>query len=442
MKTSRAVLLAFTGLTGCGGIAVVEEVPDPWGAAPGVAAPLPPNGSSPASPPPPSGSDPESWSGWWVRFPSYGAYASDIEALGDDAVLAGMGVASSLDLGSGPLAADLPADEWVAFIARVSTDGELLWSNTVPGASDARIAVDASSRIHVAMPHGLRSYGADGQPLAERTFGEHVETQAVAAEPDGGLLVGLDVAGGPVDLGAGPLPLAHQPPVGLLARFDAQGHPAWWREVSIATRFIAVGADGAGRLLAVTTGDSQAVWGDFVLDAGASTEALFIASFDSDGVVTTGSVAHGFDDAPSGVTTMEDGMLLSAGVAGPLIVDGSEVAYGGSGGYEQKGVVVRVDGAGQYDSFLALGTGPHSVAPGPDRMVAGSSLTWDPLGLVWCSQGVEPCDRYSLPETEAMEDRVAVRATGGVVFMTGQVRLTPAGSLAEEHQLYVMKLMH
>jgi hypothetical protein len=426
--TLRAILVVcLPFLAACRGNVIAEQGPDPWAGTDGVAAPLPPNGSSP-----------EAWNGWWVRFPTTSTTVSAITTLGEDAILVGDGIAGELDLGSGLLAPDLPYSDPVQVLFRVSSAGTVTWARILEDAF-APVAVDATSRILLAGSHGLATYDASGQLVDTTSWGNVAAVNAFAPTADGGLVVGLQ-ADGPVDFGDGPISTVAPPLVGLLARLASDGSLSWLREVTGAQSFDAVGEDGAGHIIAVTTGGGDAAWGDLAINGDGDASAEFTACFDADGTALWGTVTTGFDSYSRALVSPYPGVLLSGGVVGPLALGGADVPYGDLGGYDETGVVVRLNGAGNLDSFLALGLGSYSVAPGPNRMFAGAPASVNkPLGLVWCAGGAEPCDRYGLPETEA-QSLVAVMGTGSAAFMAGQMRLTPGGSLANRQQLYLMKL--
>ena len=426
--TLRAILLlCLPFLAGCRGTVIAEQGPDPWAGTDGVAAPLPPNGSSP-----------EAWNGWWVRFPTMGTTVSAITTLGEDAILVVDGTAGELDLGSGSVAPDLPSSDPVQVLIRVSSTGAVTWAHVLEDAF-APVAVDATSRILLVGSHGLATYDASGELVDTKSWGDGASVEAFAPTADGGLVVGME-ANGPVDFGNGPISTVTTLPVGLLARLGSDGSLLWLREVTGAQSFDAVGEDGAGHIIAVTTGGGDAAWGDLEIDGDGDASAEFMACFGVDGTALWGTGTTGFDSYFRAFVTRYPGVLLSGGVAGPLTLGGADVPYGDLGGYNETGVVVRLDGAGNLDSFLALGPGSYSVAAGPNRMFAGAPMSVNkPLGLVWCADGAEPCDRYGLPETEATS-LVAVTATGSAAYAVGQMRRTPGGSLANREQLYMMRL--
>lgn len=438
--------LTAIALVSCGGIVIVDDPAssssgaepsvDPWSAPPGVAAPLPGNGSSPDLP---SSSDPSAgkWSGWWLRFPAFGIYATSVATLDGDAIVAGGGNAGDADFGAGLLAPELLSGDSISFLMRVSAAGKLLWVKRIY-LGEPRVIVDGASHIHVLTDHGFQTYDGDGQLSNERTFGDHVTVGSIAPTADGGLLVGLGVESGDVDLGSGPIPLVGATPLGLLVRLDTQGQAMSWHEASTAVR--QVGEDGAGNVLAVTSG-SQPVWDGVPVGAVGGVSQL--TCFDGGGSPLWGSTMSGFDELSREVAVREgSGMLLFGGAHSPLSFDGKDVPYGASGTLEQRGVVLRVGGAGQLESTLVLGKQAYFVAPGPGHMLAAATNQVAPVGMVWCANGVEPCDRYSLDDTEASGNYVAVGLKPTAAYVAGTMRLTPGGSQSAVPQLYLMKVVH
>jgi hypothetical protein len=437
----RLIVVAIPGLlTACGGIAVVDSEPDPWSAIDGQAAPLPKNGSSPGKSDGDYANGP-TWTGWWVRFPSYSAYPRAIAAIGEDVVLTGNGPAADLDLGSGLLAPEMDGSAEVSFLARISTDGNLVWSTWSTDVPYHTVVVDMDGRIHVASDRAVRVYNGNGEQLESKVFSENANTfvRAIAPTADGGSLVGIE-ADGELDLGDGPVKLSGPAPVTLLVRFDAKGHPVWWREITGPKSWAGIGESGEGHVLAVVSGGGVASLGD--LEAWpASASGTFAFVLDGDGGPLASAGLDGLG-ATVAVATKEEGALLSSTVVGatPLWVNGAEVPHESMGPYEDVGVLLRLAGDGVLESVLWPGAGQHSVATGPARALAAASVQSDPLGLLWCANGIEPCDRYKLLETDSFTDVVTLTSDGQTAYMAGQVRLTPGGSLKNKWQLYLMKL--
>ena len=445
-RSSFGLTLTALGLVSCGGIVIVDGPPssssgaeppvDPWSAPPGVAAPLPGNGSSPDLP---SFSDPSGgeWSGWWLRFPTFGIYATSVATLDGDAIVAGGGNAGNADFGAGLLAPELLASDSISFLMRVSAAGKLLWVKRID-IGEPHVIVDGTSHIRVLTEHGFQTYDGDGQLSNERTFGEHVTVGSIAPTADGGLLVGLGVDSGDVDLGSGPVPLVGATPLGLLVRLNAQGQAINWHEASTAVN--QVGEDGAGNVLAGTSG-SQPVWDG--VPVGPVDGVIHWTCFYAGGSPLWGSTMSGFEELGREVAVREgSGMLLSGGAHSPLSFDGKDVPYGASGTLEERGVVLRVGGTGQLESTLVLGKQAYFVAPGPGHMLAAATNQVAPVGMVWCANGVEPCDRYSLSDTEASGNYVTVSLKPTVAYVAGTMRLTPGGSQSAVPQLYLMKIVH
>jgi hypothetical protein len=90
--------------------------------------------------------------------------------------------------------------------------------------------------------------------------------------------------------------------------------------------------------------------------------------------------------------------------------------------------VLRVDGKGQLESILELGEQAYDVAPGADHMLVASIAAVAPVNVAWCANGVAPCDRYALGETDAIGNVVAVGLQPTVAYVAGRMRFTPAGA--------------
>jgi hypothetical protein len=436
--SSAVVLITIASAVSCGGTVVVEVGPNPWGAGPGEAGALPPSGTSPSDPP--WTEDNDAWSGWWIRFPCYhDCSPSDVVTSGGDVVLVGTAHVTDLDLGTGPLAPEVPPGDTVGFIARVSGNGDLEWASHLGPSGGPDVAIDAASFIHVTGVFGLRTFTPHGDVLHDRTFGSSTYVDDVAPTADGGLVLGLRVEGELTFEGES-VDLVNAAPSGVLLRLDAQGEPIWWREVMGAHGFVGVGEDGAGHVVAVTTGGAYADWGDILLDSGQTDHTAYAAWFDPAGSTLWGTIVSGIHSSPYAVPASNNGLLFAGAAMNALTVGAEDVPYGDPPGYEDKGVVLRLDGSGTLDSYLSFGPGPYSAASGPEALIVASSMNADPLRLLWCAEGVAPCDAYTLAETEAYGDLVAVNAEGANAYMTGLFRLTPGGSLGETSQLYLMKL--
>ena len=255
-----------------------------------------------------------------------------------------------------------------------------------------------------------------------------------------GLLFGLSVESGPVDLGSGPIALAHEPPLGLLGQVDAQGHISNWHELTGSHAVGAVGEDGAGHILAFT-GGAQPIWDGNPI--GPVEGQTYVTCFSAGGTALWSSTLSPIGEEQREVAVRGgEGMLLSGGASNPLSFNGQDVPYGNSGPLDEKGVVLRVDGTGQLESTLVLGKQAYFIAPGPDHLLVASSAPVAPVGVVWCSKGIEPCDRYSLGDTEASGNLVAVDLQPTTTYVAGQMRLTPGGAQTAQIQLYVMKVIH
>jgi hypothetical protein len=440
MRQNAAALILFLGgAAACGETVVVEVGPDPWGAAPGEAGALPPSGSSPSDPP--WTEDTDAWSGWWVRFPCYRCASADLAVAGDDVIITGSAHAVDLDLGAWPLAADVDPGDTVGFVARVSGNGELAWASQLGPAGGPEVAVDAAGLVHVTGEFGLRTLTAEGDSVEDKSFGLGTHVESLSATSDGGLLLGVRVEGD-FALGGEPIEFTHESPAGVLLRLDSERNALWWREVSVAGGFVGVGEDRDGRILAVTNGGKQADWGDLLIDSGITDDVLYVAAFDEAGDSLWGTAVSGIHSDPQADPMLGEGLLVTGGARNALTVGTEDVPYGDPPGYEDKGVVLRLDGSGTLHSYLSFGPGPYSAASGPEALIVASSMNADPLRLLWCADGVEPCDAYTLAETEAYGDLVAVNAKGINAYMTGLFRLTPGGSLGETSQLYLMKLGH
>lgn len=454
--TPLVLLTAALGLTACGSVVVIDDhgkpstppdtsgmpTGDPWTAPDGVAAPLPANGSSPGLP---TTVDPGggAWSGWWVRFPSFGVTATSIATLDGDAIVGLAGYAGDFDLGAGPLAADLDPEQQIGVVIRVSSAGKLLWSKRVGDLSYGDLIVDAASRIHVAMPHGFQTYDGAGQLLGERTFGDAVTQTGMAPTADGGLLIGLAVESGAVDLGAGPIVLNGTAPLGLLVRLDAQGHPTSWHEANGAGGVAGVGVvgeDSAGNVFAYG-GNGQPIWDGTPI--GPAYGSSYVTSFDAGGKPLWASTLTPPDGYFRAMAVPQGkGMLVAGGTHTPVSFNGVDVPYAKAPLAEDTGLALRVDDSGQLESALELGDRVESVAAGPDHLVVATTLEPAPVTVVWCSNGVAPCDRYTMGDTDANDNKVTVGADPKVAYVAGSMRLTPGGNQMADWQLYLMKVVH
>lgn len=296
----------------------------------------------------------------WTRAlaAAIGPQASAIAAgPGCEVYIAGS-FSGTIDLGDGPLTSAGGSD---AFVAKLSSDGEMLWS---------------------------------------RQFGDEQDQQAVqiAAAPDGGVIIAGHVRGA-IDLGGGPLEDEYTG--AFLAKLDADGGhvfsrrfgPAKFPVSGDAVRItgLAVGPDGEAALKGYFEGTvdfgggplSSAGFDDIFVakygpegdhvfsrrfgDAGYQSDAGGIAVDPEGGVVFTG----GFE----GVIDLGDGPVSSQGSHHALLAkldrQGGTVwasTFGGSG-FAQAGPIAvdsrgRVAIAGTFEGTLDLGGGPMTSTEG------------------------------------------------------------------------------
>jgi len=431
---------ALLGAVSCAGSVTREEQAGAWDSPQGEVTSLPPNGSSPSSGAA-AGSD--DWNGWWVRFPD--VIPTGVAAHGEDLMLAGQPVEPPLELGGTHIGSE-------GFVARISSDGEVLWVQ--PGAQ--LVAVDASGNAHVTSGPKIVTFNAGGALLREHTFGDGVDVHGLAATADGGLLLGLEVFSTPLHLPDGSIAdLPQPPPLAVLVRLNGAMETIWWREAHALYEdsggaapwpgFVGVGEDGAGQVVAVTGGVSHTSWGSVTTDSPTDTGKV-AAGFSGDGDLLWATEVTGIGDSGRAISSREIGVLLSGGAVGPLVVGSNSVDYGDPGtaawSPEPQGVALRLDDTGTLDSAVALGDGAHVGAPGPGRMFAASRPHAGVLELVWCSTGASPCDRYRLEETETAFNAVAVTESGKAAYLAGEYRATPGGAQTERMQLSVMRLEH
>jgi hypothetical protein len=459
MKPICFVLLATSlGLTACGSVVIVDDPgkpstpPDtsgmptgnPWTAPDGVAAPLPANGSTPGvtSTVDPNG---DAWSGWWVRFPSFGVTPMSIATLDGDVVIGLVGPAADFDLGEGPLAPDLDPERQIAVMIRLSATGKLLWAKRLGDPPYADLIVDAASRIQVTTPHGFQTYDGAGQLLGERKFGEGVTVMQTGIAPtaEGGLLLGLAVESGDVDLGAGPIALTGAAPLGLLVRLDAQGNPTSWHEANGAGGVAGVGVvgeDSAGNVFAFG-GNGQPIWDGTPI--GPAYGSSYVTSFDAGGKPLWASTLTAPDGYIRAMAVPQGkGMLVTGDAHSPISFNGVNVPYEKGPYGDGTGLALRVDDSGQLESTLELGPRVDGVAAGPDHLVVATTTQPAPVTVVWCSKGVAPCDRYAMGDTDAIANVVTVGLDPTIAYVAGSMRLTPGGNQMAQWQLYVMKVVH
>jgi len=298
------------------------------------------------------------------------------------------------------------ADAWVA---RFAPDGKLRWASRfgTPDASDHSwgVAVARGGRIFVAIENSEPAdYGAgpgdregmedpmiilvlepDGRVAFVRAYPGLGRAEAIAATPDGGVVLGLRTTVREVAARIGNLPLTC-PRFGFAAiHLDAAGQPVWARCNDLEPQSAYFGIEMQARVAAASNGDvvlcagfeGEVAWaGQLLRAAGGDEKAAFVVALaGADGAVrwahaVEGAVCDGVAADPRGGALMlADGKLWSWNQSGVerWALEGEQI-FGGPAGLVDvamgpDGHLIVTAGRPRSDAVLLAALAPESGKP-------------------------------------------------------------------------------